>query len=151
MESLDKSIGMYLNYINRKILRFLSLNLKKYNITTEQWSTLLNLLEKDGVNQKELAKKVDKDQATLVRILDILEKKKLVVRKKSSKDRRSFLIYLTPEGKNLEKEVYPFIESLFKTIINGISKDQINLFIDTLNKFEKNIYAEEQKINQNND
>ncbi|MBP2033276.1 DNA-binding MarR family transcriptional regulator [Clostridium algifaecis] len=151
MESLDKSIGMYLNYINRKILRFLSLNLKKYNITTEQWSTLLNLLEKDGVNQKELAKKVDKDQATLVRILDILEKKKLVVRKKSSKDRRSFLIYVTPEGKNLEKEVYPFIESLFKTIINGISKDQINLFIDTLNKFEKNIYAEEQKINQNND
>lgn len=100
MNSLDKSIGMYINSINRKILRFLSLNLKKYNITTEQWSVLLSLTEEDGVNQKQLAKKVDKDQATLVRILDILERKKLVVRKKSTEDRRSFLIYVTPEGKN---------------------------------------------------
>lgn len=148
MESLDKSIGMYINYINRKILRFLSLNLKKYNITTEQWSILLHLLEKDGVNQKQLAKKVDKDQATLVRILDILERKKLVVRKKSAEDRRSFLIYLTVEGKKLEDEVYPFVENLFGNIINEISKDQLDLFIDTLNRIEKNISIEEQKMDK---
>lgn len=143
MESLDKSIGMHINYINRKILRFLSVNLKQYNITTEQWSILILLLEKDGINQKQLAKKVDKDQATLVRILDILERKKLVVRKKCPEDRRSFLIYTTEEGKKLQTEIYPFIENLFKIILDGISKDQLNLFIDTLNKIEKNIYANE--------
>lgn len=145
MKSLDKSVGMYINYINRKILRFLSLNLEKYNITTEQWSILLHLLEKDGMNQKQLAKEVDKDQATLVRILDILERKKLVVRKKSTEDRRSFLIYTTPEGKKMQKEVYPFVEGLFGNIINGISTDQLNSFIDTLNKIEKNISIEEDK------
>ncbi|MDD3224116.1 MAG: MarR family transcriptional regulator [Clostridium sp.] len=143
MESLDKSIGMHINYINRKILRFLSVNLKQYNITTEQWSILIFLLEKDGINQKQLAKKVDKDQATLVRILDILERKKLVVRKKCPEDRRSFLIYTTDEGKKLQNEIYPFIENLFKIILDGISKDQLNLFIDTLNKIGKNITAKE--------
>lgn len=148
MRSLDKSIGMYINSINRKILRFLSLNLKKYNITTEQWSVLLHLTEEDGVNQKQLAKKVDKDQATLVRILDILERKKLVIRKKSAEDRRSFLIYVTLEGKKLKEEVYPFIEHLFTNIVNGVSKDQLDLFIDTLSKFEKNISMEEEKLNQ---
>lgn len=148
MSSLDKSIGMYINSINRKILRFLSLNLKKYNITTEQWSVLLSLTEEDGVNQKQLAKKVDKDQATLVRILDILERKKLVIRKKSTEDRRSFLIYVTSEGKKLKQEVYPFIEHLFTNITNEISKDQLDLFIDTLNKFEKNISIEEKKISK---
>lgn len=145
MKSLDKSIGMYMNYINRKVLRFLSLNLKKYNITTEQWSVLLCLTEKDGINQKQLAKEVDKDQATLVRILDILEQKEFAIRKKSPDDRRSFLVYSTSKGKELKNEVYPFIEDIFKGIINGISDDQLNLFIDTLNKMEKNILIEEEK------
>ncbi|MFL0249515.1 MarR family winged helix-turn-helix transcriptional regulator [Clostridium neuense] len=145
MKYLDKSIGMYMNYINRKVLRFLSLNLKKYNITTEQWSVLLHLVEEDGINQKQLAKKVDKDQATLVRILDILEQKELIVRKKSPDDRRSFLVHSTLKGKQLKNEVYPFIESIFERITNGIPDEQLNLFIDTLNKMEKNILTEEAK------
>lgn len=143
MESLDKSIGMYINYINKKIQRYLTLNLEKYNITTEQWSVLLHLLQKDGINQKQLAKDVDKDQPTLVRILDILERKKLVERRKCVEDRRSFLIYVTLEGKKLRNEVYPFIEALFGNIVDGISSNQLNLFIDTLNKIEKNICTEE--------
>lgn len=145
MESLDKSIGMHMNYINRKVLRYLSVNLEKYNLTAEQWSILQHLLEEDGINQKQLAKEVDKDQATLVRILDILERKNFVIRKKCPEDRRSFLIYTTEEGKNLKKEVFPFVENLFKNIMNGISIDQLNIFLDTLNKIEKNLLLEEEK------
>lgn len=149
MTSLDKSVGMNINYINRKILRFLSLNLKKYNITTEQWSVLFYLLEQDGINQKQLAIKVHKDQATLVRILDILERKNLILRKKCAEDRRSFLIYGTPEGKELKEEVYPFVESLFMKLINNISKEQLDSFIDTLKTIEENIDIQEQKLNSN--
>lgn len=145
MESLDKTIGMHMNHVNRKVLRYLSVNLKKYNITTEQWSTLLHLSEKDGINQKQLARELDKDQATLVRILDILERKKIAIRKQSPEDRRSFLVYITPEGKKLKQEIYPFIEDVFKQITNGISKEQLVLFIDTLNKIEENISIGEDK------
>lgn len=146
MKSLDKSVGMYMNSVNRQWLRFLTLSLKNYNITTEQWSVLLHLLENDGMNQRHLAEEVDKDQATLVRILDILEQKKLIVRKKCPEDRRSSLIYFTEEGKKLTSEIYPFIEDLLAKILNGITEDQLNLFIDTLNKIEKNINIEKEKI-----
>lgn len=142
MQSLDKSIGMSINYVNRKMQRYLSANLKRYNVTTEQWSVLLQILENDGINQKQLAQKVNKDQATLVRILDILERKELAIRKKSPEDRRFFLIYGTAEGRKLKEEIYPFVESLFQNIIKGISQDQLDLFIDTLNKIEENIPAE---------
>jgi DNA-binding MarR family transcriptional regulator len=142
MQSLDQSIGMSINYVNRKMQRYLSANLKRYNITTEQWSVLLQILENDGINQKQLARKVNKDQATLVRILDIIERKELAIRKKSPEDRRFFLIYGTAEGRKLKEEIYPFVESLFQNIIKGISQDQLDLFIDTLNKIEENIPAE---------
>ncbi|MBC3889801.1 MarR family transcriptional regulator [Acetobacterium paludosum] len=144
MKSLDKSIGMSINYVNRKIQRYLSANLKKYNITTEQWSVLLQILENDGINQKQLAKKANKDQTTLVRILDILERKELAIRKKSPDDRRFYLIYGTPEGRKLKEEIYPFVEGLFQNIIKGISQDQLDLFIDTLNKIDENIPVEAQ-------
>lgn len=80
--------------------------------------------------------------------MDILERKKLVVRKQSPEDRRSFLIYVTLDGKKLKQEIYPFVEDVFEHITNGISKEQLALFIDTLNKIEKNISIEEQMSNK---
>lgn len=148
--SLDKSIGMSINYVNKKIQRYLSINLEKYDITTEQWAVLLKLVEKEGINQKLLSKEVEKDQATLTRILDILERKSLIIRKKSPEDRRAFLIYTTDKGKELKEEVYPFIEKLFKNMIFGIPKDQLDLFVDVLSKINENMCTEEQKIKQCN-
>ncbi|NMM61525.1 MarR family transcriptional regulator [Clostridium sp. P21] len=146
--SLDKSIGMSINYVNRKIQRFLSGNLESYDITTEQWAVLLKLVEKEGINQKLLSKEVEKDQATLTRILDILERKSLIIRKKCDEDRRSFLIYATDKGKKLKKEVYPFIEELFKDMIYGIPKEQLDLFVDILDKINENMCTREQKTKQ---
>ncbi len=40
-------------------------------ISLEQYVVLYNLVDQDGINQKSLSHKVDKDQATLARILDI--------------------------------------------------------------------------------
>lgn len=148
--SLDKSIGMSINYVNKKIQRYLSINLEKYDITTEQWAVLLKLVEKEGINQKLLSKEVEKDQATLTRILDILERKSLIIRKKSPEDRRAFLIYTTDKGKELKEEVYPFIEKLFKNMIGGIPKDQLDLFVGVLSKINENMCTEEQKIKQCN-
>ena len=113
-------------------------------LLNEKFHYNLQILENDGINQKQLARKVNKDQATLVRILDILERKELAIRKKSPEDRRFYLIYGTPEGRKLKEEVYPFVESLFQNIIKSISQDQLDLFIDTLNKIDENIPADEQ-------
>ncbi|AKN33327.1 MarR family transcriptional regulator [Clostridium carboxidivorans P7] len=148
--SLDKSIGMSINYVNKKIQRYLSINLEKYDITTEQWAVLLKLVEKEGINQKLLSKEVEKDQATLTRILDILERKSLIIRKKSPEDRRAFLIYTTDKGKEVKEEVYPFIEKLFKNMICGIPKDELDLFVGVLSKINENMCTEEQKIKQCN-
>lgn len=146
--SLDKSIGMSINYVNKKIQRYLSINLEKYDITTEQWAVLLKLVEKEGINQKLLSKEVEKDQATLTRILDILERKSLIIRKKSPEDRRAFLIYTTDKGKELKEEVYPFIEELFENMICGIPKDELDLFVSVLSKINENMCTEEQKMKQ---
>lgn len=137
--SFDESIGLLTNHTNRKIVRYLNTGLEKYDITLEQWVIILKLSQSQRVNQKQLAEKVDKDPSTLLRILDILERKDLVERQKSSDDRRYFYPHLTDKGLNLKKEVVIFIEQEFAKILSGIPKEKIDIFVEVLMQLSDNI------------
>ena len=78
------------------------------------------------INQKLLATEVKKDQPTLTRMLDILERKSLVERHLSKEDRRSYSVHITKKGLNHTEKLAPYIEDIFKNLLNGIpKKDQI--------------------------
>lgn len=69
-----------------------------------QLSTLL-LLEIGNKSQKELLKTLSITPASLSEIIKKLEKKELIEKKRSTKDKRIYELTLTDKGKNLLKEV----------------------------------------------
>ena len=73
--SFDEMIGLQSNKMNKKMLRYLNRSLEWYELTLEQWVVLSTLAEQENINQKMLSIKIEKDPASLLRILDILEKK----------------------------------------------------------------------------
>lgn len=101
--SWEESFGYCTVQTGRNITRFLTLCLKNHDITPEQWTVIKRLADQDGISQKELSRNVDKDQATLTRILDILERKELIQKQMNKEDRRSFLIYLTDRAERSRK------------------------------------------------
>lgn len=135
----DESIGQLTNQANRKIMRYLNSKLELYDITLEQWIVLLKLSQQDKISQKQLAENVNKDQPTLTRILDILERKKLVVRKPSERDKRACSVHIAEKGINLKKQVAPFLESYFQRIIEEISNEEIETYKRVLLKISNNI------------
>ena len=141
--SYDESIGQLTNQTSKKIMRYLNSKLELHDITLEQWIVLSKLSQQDKITQKELAKNADKDQPTLARILDILERKKFVVRNPSEKDRRAFSVQITEKGINLKKQVAPSLESFFHTIIEGISDEEIETYKRVLIKINRNINFQE--------
>ncbi|WP_409199584.1 MarR family winged helix-turn-helix transcriptional regulator [Methanobrevibacter sp. DSM 116169] len=93
---------------------------KEYDITFVQWAILSRIYKNKGCNQKTLANMSYRDGATITRILNFLETREFVKREASSKDKREFLIYLTPKGeevyKNVESVIFDYnnkLESLF--------------------------------------
>lgn len=139
MVSLDDLIGFNTVRTSKKISRYLNLNLKSYQITTEQWSVLKRLYEKNQVNQKDLSERADKDQATLTKILDLLEKKQYISRTPNPEDRRSYLIDLTPQGARLVEQLTPFVETLFEKVTAGLSSEQLNMYLEVLLKLHSNL------------
>ena len=137
--SLDESIGLLSNQTNRKMLRYVNSELKGYDITLEQWVVLLILGKENIMNQKQLAEKLEKDQPTLARILDILERKKLIERQSIKEDRRSFLVHITTLGRSLKSEVAVFLEADFEKMLFGITKEKIEIYKDVLMQINYNI------------
>ena len=144
--SLDESIGLLTNQTNRKMVRYVNLKLKSYDITLEQWVVLVMLTKEDRMNQKQLAQKVEKDQPTLARILDILERKKLIERQSIKEDRRSFSVYITDLGRNLKEEVATFLEDVFEKMLVGISEAKIDIYKEVMMQVNLNITKQLQEV-----
>lgn len=137
--SMDKAIGSASVRLSKKLTRIVNLHLKPYSITTEQWSVLRTLNEIDDISQKELSERADKDQATLTKILDLLEKNEFIERTPNPSDRRSFLIRITNKGRGLVKDVDPYLEKVFTKITGSIPKEKLDIYHEIVTTLENTI------------
>ena len=135
----------YLVYVMQKRMRRqMSTALDRDDITLEQYVVPYNLVDQDGINQKSLSHKVDKDQATLARILDILENRGYVVRRTTEKDRRAFLVFITEDGKQKVKEIARRLGAVHNEIVEGIPPERVNLFVELIKQMNQNLAEKEE-------
>lgn len=135
----NPSIGFHLGYTYRRASQLFANALKPFDITPEQWLVLFHIGEHEGLNQKEVAVKADKDQPTTTRILDLLEKKGYTRKSVSVNDRRAFQLYLTDTGKELIEATTAIESECGRQIIEGIDGRQLEMFRDTLSRINNNM------------
>ena len=143
--SPDCPIGMLLGITHRKMSQQLTQRLKPYDISPEQWSVLYQIYRAEGLNQKEIAAKVVKDQPTTTRIIDLLHKKGWVQRVNSPQDRRAYLLHLTEAGRRLIEKTLPVERDVNHDFVKGISPDMLQQFRQTLLQIQYNISESEQQ------
>ncbi|AJE03503.1 MarR family winged helix-turn-helix transcriptional regulator [Geobacter pickeringii] len=136
---LDNSLDFNLVKVVNKLRCQIGRELKHLDITSEQWGVLARLWEQDGLNQKELAEKLLKDQANTTRILDKLVKKGWVQRVDALNDRRAYLIYLTDEGKRIVQEAYPLVFTVKDKVAKGFTDLEIESLKAMLNRVLQNL------------
>ncbi|HEU5138650.1 MAG TPA: MarR family transcriptional regulator [Bacillales bacterium] len=148
VDTFDRAVGYPTVLTGRKIVHLLYLNLRFYDITPEQWTILRFLGERDGITQKELSEASGKDQPTVTRILNIMDRKGWIRRHSNSGDRRSFLIRLTMEGRILLDELQPVVEETFSAVLDGISSEDLEMLKRVLRQMDANMENEfdKQKI-----
>jgi DNA-binding MarR family transcriptional regulator len=96
-------------------------------ITIEQWSVLYHLWKQDGQSQQQLCDATFRDKPSITRLVDNLEKSKLVKRVASKNDRRSNLIFLTKEAKNLEQKTMEVANRTLNEALEGVTNGQIEI------------------------
>ncbi len=105
-----------------------------YKITMEQLAILEMLSFHGDMNMTQLSSKTWKQNANITRIIDKLEKQKLVVRRSVEGDRRAYLLSITEEGKELFNKVIPIIVKNHKEITSCLTKEEETITIISMIK-----------------
>lgn len=123
------------------IARRLQKNFKQngIDITIEQWSVLYHLWKQDGISQQELCDCTFRDKPSITRLVDNLEKLKLVKRVPSREDRRINMIYLTPEATVLQEKTMEVANQTLNEALIGVNSNQIDVAKEVLQKVYENL------------
>ncbi|MBN4065982.1 MarR family transcriptional regulator [Candidatus Amoebophilus asiaticus] len=100
--------------------------------------------------QQDIANECQFDKTNMVRIIDGLSEKGYLKRVPKENDRRAYSIVLTTKAKQILPEIYAAIKDLNKQALKGLSKKEVKIFYEIIDKVEGNIAhlpSEEVEIN----
>ncbi len=114
-----------------------------FKITPQQWTALNKLWQEDGIAQAQLAKRTFKDYTFTTRLVDDLEKKKLVRRVRDKKDRRVNKVFLTDAGVKFKSKIYKSYKKIHESLRSGISDSELKVLKKSCAKLLINYRAHE--------
>ncbi|HWT62231.1 MAG TPA: MarR family transcriptional regulator [Ochrobactrum sp.] len=120
--------------VNRRLRTLFDARVKERGLTLARARTLLTLIEQEGLYQKELAEVLEIENATMVRLIDGLERQAFVERQAVEGDRRAKRIVMTEEGKRLADEVVQLARDVRADLLEGISDEDLSTALNVMRK-----------------
>ena len=141
------SMGMLINSAHRAMTKRFVQNAMRsgLDISLDQWMVLGPIWQLESASQKELGEITLKDKTSITRLVDILEKKNLVVRVEDQIDHRIKRVILTNAGKQLFFDVLPIMEKTREEVRKDISDQDIETFKKVLSSIIVNLEDEKDK------
>ena len=131
-EDLDRTFGFLVHDIGRLMRREFERRVRDMGFTRNQWRVLAHLRRVDGINQSQLADRMDVEPISLVRLLDKLEGAGYVQRRQDPQDRRAYLLYLTEKAGPLIERLEAISVELRQVILGDLSAAERDALIDML-------------------
>lgn len=134
--NFEDSPGYHINRAAAKMRNSLQRAFREQykDITVDYWVILNRLWIEDGMIQKELAELTAKDNASMTRILDGMQKNGLLERKPDSNDRRAFRIFLTEKGRSLEIPLKKIASENTGKGFRNVNREEMELLKKVLKK-----------------
>ncbi|MGA2368059.1 MAG: MarR family transcriptional regulator [Dehalococcoidia bacterium] len=114
--------------VMRRVYEHYETRLAPFNLTTPQYMIFHALWMEDGITIGELGQRVSLDGSTITGILDRMEKNGYVERRPNAEDRRSALVYLTRQGREVGPKIIKFASELDESIRKRFSSEDMAVF-----------------------
>ena len=137
MYNIEENVGFLLAKAYQRGFGLFRERLTPFGVTPPQFSLLAFLWMEDGLSQAELSEKSQVDRATMVGLVDRLEKDGLVRRLPNAGDRRAYKVCLTDRGRALEPELCVIAEEVTGLITQKLKKQEIEGLKTLLNKIRR--------------
>lgn len=131
---LDEIIGFMVRRAQTASFEDFRLCAGDIDLTPVQFAALRLVHANPGINQTTLANALGAEAPRMVIILDKLERRGLVTRLASTVDRRSRVIFLTPEGRTLHRAISKRVEVQNRHMIERLAGEDPAALLRMLRK-----------------
>ncbi len=136
--SPEDSVG----YLMRKVLSSIRTQadgqLAMHDLTYAQWLPLYKISRCKDTTVASLARDLENDPAAMTRALDRLETKGLVVRERSTTDRRVVQLALTAEGQKVAAQVPAVLSDVLNGHLSDFTRDEWQTLLGLLRRMQSN-------------
>ncbi|MEI6749909.1 MAG: MarR family winged helix-turn-helix transcriptional regulator [Bacteroidales bacterium] len=132
-------VGRILSRLGKSYLHLMNAKLNYIDIKREYYALILIELGNNNITQNELARQLETDKVSIVRIIDYLAATGYVDRVRSSTDRRKYCLTLTDKAKKALPEIKKVLNEVRATAFESLSESQVALFYLTLNTIKTNL------------
>ena len=137
MGPLDSYLPYLLNRAGARIATAFSDEVRPLGATLQMWRVLAALREQDGRRMGDLSETTSIEVSTLTRLVDNMEEKGLVSRRRDSADARAVMLCVTPAGRRLTQRILPIAERYEMVALAGFSAGEA----ETLKAALRRLYA----------
>ena len=137
-EEIIYSTALIYHIVSSRIEKYLKtydLNIGKFNILM----AIKNNNKEEGISQVEISKHLIVTPSNMTKMIDKLEKEKLVLRSAAKEDRRINMISITERGLSVLGEVWYGYDKCLKDEVKCLNKKEQKLLSDLLIKWFKAI------------
>lgn len=134
---MNESIFMY--DISRLMKKHFDRRARALGLTRAQWLAVGMLRRNPGINQVELADKLDVEPMTVARLIDRLEEAGWVERRTDKADRRAKRLYLTSRTQTMVNQIRNLSMQLRSDALAGITPEEHTALLKVLQKIRNNL------------
>ena len=124
---LALALGRNMNELRMQFRKYMQGKVRSLDLhlTYEMLEVMICLWRQDGVNQQLIADITLRDKSAMTYLVDNLIKRKMITRKEDERDRRNKLIYLTPEGRELQDRLQPWVAEMYDRATTGVDASSL--------------------------
>jgi len=132
-------LGQLLREADMTFNRALRAELARYDVTFSQFQHLWQLWKDDGLPQFELSGRIGIENASSTAVIDQLEKRGLIARRRDHQDRRRIIVSLTPAGRALQGPLDECALAVNRRARRNLSPEEIVALVTTAQKLIDNL------------
>jgi DNA-binding MarR family transcriptional regulator len=133
-----RTVGRLIKQLFSSLVRGVDQHMQPLELTAMQWEPILLLKLQRADTVAALARESNVNCSAMTRMLDRLEEKQLVRRRRSDDDRRVVHLELTDKGRRAGDEIQPLINAELKRHLRGFSDKEISTLTDFLRRMLEN-------------
>lgn len=139
----DDRLGLLIKDAMRGMYRAMQMRMTEHNVSFGHWAFLRILWQEDGLTQRVLSERAGVMEPTTFSALKAMEQLGYITRRQLPDNRKNIYIFLTQEGRSLEKKLLPLAFEVNEIAVAGVPAEDLIATRRTLLAIIENMVGDE--------